>query len=48
MTAAQRFVGEGAYVFIIGLRQVELDNALTGSNATDVQGDVADGGLTQV
>ena len=40
---AQLFVHEGAYVFITGRRQKELDEAVTaiGSNATGVQGDVA-------
>ena len=40
---AQLFVKEGAYVFITGRRQKELDEAVTaiGSNVTGVQGDVA-------
>jgi NAD(P)-dependent dehydrogenase (short-subunit alcohol dehydrogenase family) len=40
---AQLFVNEGAYVFITGRRQKELDEAVTaiGSNVTGVQGDVA-------
>ena len=39
---AKRFVDEGAYVFITGRRQAELDAAvkLLGDNATGVQGDV--------
>jgi NAD(P)-dependent dehydrogenase (short-subunit alcohol dehydrogenase family) len=44
LATAQRFVGEGAYVFITGRRQAELDKAkaLIGSNVTAVQGDIAD------
>jgi NAD(P)-dependent dehydrogenase (short-subunit alcohol dehydrogenase family) len=40
---AQRFVAEGAYVFITGRRQAELDAAVQriGSQVTGVQGDVA-------
>jgi NAD(P)-dependent dehydrogenase (short-subunit alcohol dehydrogenase family) len=40
---AQRFVAEGAYVFITGSRQVALDAAvqLIGSHVAGVQGDVA-------
>ena len=40
---ARLFVNEGAYVFITGRRQKELDEAVTaiGSNVTGVQGDVA-------
>jgi NAD(P)-dependent dehydrogenase (short-subunit alcohol dehydrogenase family) len=40
---AQRFVEEGAYVFITGRRQAELDAAvqLIGRNVTGVQGDVS-------
>ena len=40
---AQRFVAEGAYVFITGRRQAELDAAVQriGSHVTGVQGDVA-------
>jgi NAD(P)-dependent dehydrogenase (short-subunit alcohol dehydrogenase family) len=40
---AQRFVAEGAYVFITGRRQAELDAAVKqiGHNVTGVQGDVA-------
>ncbi len=42
LAAAERFVAEGAYVFIIGRRQAELDAAvkLIGRNVTAVQGDV--------
>jgi len=41
---AQRFVAEGAYVFITGRRQSELDAALKqigGNNISGVQGDVS-------
>ena len=40
---AKLFVKEGAYVFITGRRQKELDEAVKaiGSNVTGVQGDVA-------
>jgi NAD(P)-dependent dehydrogenase (short-subunit alcohol dehydrogenase family) len=43
LATAELFVHEGAYVFITGRRQKELDEAVTaiGSNATGVQGDVA-------
>jgi NAD(P)-dependent dehydrogenase (short-subunit alcohol dehydrogenase family) len=43
LATAQRFVAEGAYVFITGRRQAELDAAvkLIGSQVTGVQGDVA-------
>ena len=43
LATAQRFVAEGAYVFITGRRQTELDKAkaLIGKNVTTVQGDVA-------
>jgi NAD(P)-dependent dehydrogenase (short-subunit alcohol dehydrogenase family) len=43
LATAQRFVAEGAYVFITGRRQAELDKAveLIGKNATGVQGDVS-------
>ncbi len=43
LAAAHLFVKEGAYVFITGRRQKELDQAVTaiGSNVTGVQGDVA-------
>ena len=41
--AAKLFVKEGAYVFITGRRQKELDEAVKaiGSNVTGVQGDIA-------
>jgi NAD(P)-dependent dehydrogenase (short-subunit alcohol dehydrogenase family) len=40
---AQQFVEEGAYVFITGRRQNELDKAVKqiGRNVTDVQGDIS-------
>jgi NAD(P)-dependent dehydrogenase (short-subunit alcohol dehydrogenase family) len=43
LATARRFVEEGAYVFITGRRQAELDKAVAeiGSNVTAVQGDVA-------
>ena len=43
LAAAKLFVKEGAYVFITGRRQKELDEAVkeVGSNVTGVQGDVA-------
>src|ERR1700758_5379434 len=43
LATAKRFVNEGAYVFITGRRQAELDKAVAeiGSNVTAVQGDVA-------
>jgi NADP-dependent 3-hydroxy acid dehydrogenase YdfG len=43
LAAAKLFVTEGAYVFITGRRQQELDEAVKaiGSNVTGVQGDVA-------
>src|ERR1700682_2498817 len=43
LATAQLFVKEGAYVFITGRRQKELDEVVTaiGSNVTGVQGDVA-------
>src|SRR6201981_1769789 len=43
MATAKLFVQEGAYVFITGRRQKELDEAVRaiGSNATGVRGDVA-------
>jgi NAD(P)-dependent dehydrogenase (short-subunit alcohol dehydrogenase family) len=43
LATAKLFVKEGAYVFITGRRQKELDEAVTAicSNATGVQGDVA-------
>src|SRR6202167_1430220 len=43
LAAAKLFVREGAYVFITGRRQKELDAAVKaiGNNVTGVQGDVA-------
>lgn len=43
LATAKRFVDEGAYVFITGRRQKELDEAVKsiGRNVTAVQGDVA-------
>ncbi|MGB8937698.1 MAG: SDR family NAD(P)-dependent oxidoreductase [Candidatus Nitrosopolaris sp.] len=43
LATAQRFVDEGAYVFIIGRRQSELDQAVKqiGRNVIGVQGDVS-------
>ena len=43
LAAAKLFVREGAYVFITGRRQKEVDEAVKaiGSNVTGVQGDVA-------
>src|SRR3954464_15111251 len=43
LATAQRFVAEGAYVFITGRRQSELDAAvkLIGKNVTAIQGDVS-------
>ncbi len=43
LATAQEFVAEGAYVFITGRRQAELDKAVDriGRNVTAVQGDVA-------
>jgi NAD(P)-dependent dehydrogenase (short-subunit alcohol dehydrogenase family) len=43
LATAKRFVEEGAYVFITGRRQSELDKATIaiGKNVTAVQGDVA-------
>lgn len=43
LATAKRFIQEGAYVFITGRRQSELDAAVKelGENATGVQGDVA-------
>src|ERR687887_1285535 len=43
LATAQRFVDEGAYVFIAGRRQSELDAAVKqiGKNVTGVQGDVS-------
>src|ERR1700682_978201 len=43
LATAQRLVAEGAYVFITGRRQSELDAAVKeiGKNVTAVQGDVS-------
>ena len=43
LATAQRFVAEGAYVYITGRRQGELDTAVReiGRNVTAVQGDVS-------
>jgi NAD(P)-dependent dehydrogenase (short-subunit alcohol dehydrogenase family) len=43
LATAQRFVSEGAYVYITGRRQSELDAAVRviGKNITGVQGDVS-------
>jgi NAD(P)-dependent dehydrogenase (short-subunit alcohol dehydrogenase family) len=43
LATAQRFVAEGAYVFITGRRQTELDTAVEGigKNVTGVQSDVS-------
>ena len=43
LAAAKLFVAEGAYVFITGRRQKELDEAVRaiGGNVTGIQGDVA-------
>jgi NAD(P)-dependent dehydrogenase (short-subunit alcohol dehydrogenase family) len=43
LATAQRFVQEGAYIFITGRRQSEVDNAVNriGENVTGVQGDVS-------
>src|ERR1700747_3005282 len=43
LAAAKLFVKEGAYVFIMGRRQKELDEAVKaiGSNVTGVRGDIA-------
>src|SRR5712692_7794251 len=43
LATAKRFVAEGAYVFITGRRQAELDAAVKeiGENVTAIQGDVA-------
>jgi NAD(P)-dependent dehydrogenase (short-subunit alcohol dehydrogenase family) len=43
LATAQRFVQEGAYVFITGRRQNELDKAVKGigKNVTGVQSDVS-------
>ena len=43
LATAHRFVEEGAFVFITGRRQDELDKAVKqiGKNVTDVQGDIS-------
>ena len=43
LASAKRFVEEGAYVFIVGRRQEQLDEAvkLIGRNVTGVRGDVS-------
>ena len=43
LATAQRFVSDGAYVFITGRRQQELDAAVNhiGKNVMGVQGDVS-------
>ena len=43
LATAKRFVGEGAYVFIAGRRQKELDATVKeiGKNVAAVQGDVS-------
>ena len=43
LATAKRFVAEGAYVFITGRRQADLDAAVKqiGTNVTGVQGDVS-------
>jgi NAD(P)-dependent dehydrogenase (short-subunit alcohol dehydrogenase family) len=43
LATAQRFVSEGAYVFITGRRQSELDEAVKqiGTNVSGIQGDVS-------
>ena len=43
LATAQRFVNDGAYVFISGRRQSEVDNAIKviGKNVTGIQGDVS-------
>ena len=43
LASAKRLVAEGAYVFITGRRQTELDAAVKeiGENVTGVQGDVS-------
>ena len=49
LATAQRFVDEGAYVFITGRRQSELDKAkaLIGDGLTTVAGDVTWTGCSQ-
>jgi NAD(P)-dependent dehydrogenase (short-subunit alcohol dehydrogenase family) len=43
LATAKRFVSEGAYLFITGRRQDELDKAIAtlGSGVTGVQGDIS-------
>jgi len=43
LATAQRFIAEGAHVFIMGRRRTELDTAVKkiGGNVTGVQGDIA-------
>jgi NAD(P)-dependent dehydrogenase (short-subunit alcohol dehydrogenase family) len=45
LATAQQFISEGAYVFIAGRRQSELDTAVRqigkNNNVTGVQGDVS-------
>lgn len=43
LSTAQKFVNEGAYVYITGRRQNELDKAVNqiGKNVTGVQGDIS-------
>lgn len=43
LATAKRFVNEGAYVFVTGRRQSELDNAVSeiGRNVTGIQSDVS-------
>ena len=43
LATAQRFVSDGAYVFITGRRQSELDEAVKqiGTNVSGIQGDVS-------
>jgi NAD(P)-dependent dehydrogenase (short-subunit alcohol dehydrogenase family) len=43
LATAKRFVSEGAYVFITGRRQAELDKAVKeiGKNVTAIQGDIS-------
>ena len=46
LASAKLFVKEGAYVFITGRRQKELDDAVEaiGRNVTGVRGDIAEDG----
>jgi NAD(P)-dependent dehydrogenase (short-subunit alcohol dehydrogenase family) len=43
LATAKRFVSEGAYVFIIGFFQKDVDTAVSdiGKNVTGIQGDVS-------